>query len=132
DGTEGSQPMQCRPLHRARRPRIRRLAGGFVVLVGVVAPLSLFARSALAGTVGTCDAATHKVTLAAGGTVRIVRAGGNITVPGCGGSGAILGAVGAVSLVTIEGGGSSGTLEIDLTGGHFPSSVKFDVNLGSG
>ncbi|HKN90128.1 MAG TPA: hypothetical protein VJ622_07585, partial [Acidimicrobiia bacterium] len=124
--------MPCRPLHRARHPRTRRLVGGVGVLVGVVAPLSLLAWRAAATTAATCDAATHTVTLASGETATIVRSGNNITVPGCSGTGSVLGSVGSVNGVKVEGGGGAATIVIDLSGGHFPSSLKFDIALGGG
>src|SRR6266550_1904415 len=124
--------MQRLPLHRARYPRTRRLAGWLIVgAVGVAAPLSIFAGGASATSTATCDAAAHTVTLVDDATARIVRAGNNVTVPGCAGSGAVLGAVGNLTNVTVRGGGANPTLVIDLSGGRFPSSVRFDVNLGS-
>ncbi|HEV7535005.1 MAG TPA: hypothetical protein VGP90_05175, partial [Acidimicrobiia bacterium] len=124
--------MPRRPFHRSRRPRTRRLAGWFVVgAVGIVGPLSVFAWGASAATGATCNAGTRTVTVASGGTATIVRSGQNVTVPGCGGSGAVVAAVGSGVTVKIEGGGGGSTLVIDLSGGHFPSSVKFDVNIGS-
>ncbi|HEV7536742.1 MAG TPA: calcium-binding protein, partial [Acidimicrobiia bacterium] len=119
------------PPRRPRHPRTRRSAAALAVAAGLTAPLLAVAWSAAASPGATCDASTHTVSMASGGTATIVRSGDKITVPGCGGTGSVLGSVGSVNLVTVAGGGPGGTLTIDLTGGPFPSSVRFDVDLSS-
>ena len=62
----------------------------------------------------------------------IVRDGDKITVPDCTGSGPVLGTVSDTKVITITGGGEAPTLIIDLSGGKFPASLKFDVQVGPG
>src|SRR5437588_970411 len=123
--------MERRPLHRPRRLRIRRPSGRFAVLAGAVAALSVLAWPASATSGATCDAATHTVTVASGQTATIVRSGNSVTVPGCGGTGSVLGPIGGGG-VKVDGGGGAATIVIDLSGGHFPSSLRFDIGLGGG
>ncbi|HEY4409580.1 MAG TPA: hypothetical protein VGO87_06840, partial [Acidimicrobiia bacterium] len=124
--------MHRRPLHRAPYSRSRRLAGALALAAGLAAPLLLLGGAEAAASVGTCDASSGTVTVASGATATVVRSGDKITVPNCGGTGSVLGTVGSVDRVLFEGGGSGATVVIDLTGGHFPSSLKFDLNLGTG
>ena len=125
--------MFRRPLFRARHPRTRRLIGGFVV-VGILAPLSALAWRASAADPPTarCETLFDTIEVEVDATVTIVRDGDKITVPGCTGSGPVLGTVSDTKVITLTGGGESPTLVIDLSGGKFPGSLKFDVQLGPG
>ena len=124
--------MRRHSLLRARHPRTRRLIGGFVV-VGVLAPLSALAwHASAAEPPARCETLFDTVTIEPDATVTIVRDGNNITVPDCTGSGPVLGTVNDTKTIAIDGGGTAPTIIIDLSGGKFPASVKFDINVGPG